>query len=128
MPNLVRLGEKTTKECIATLDNARVVINSIGVRPAGAHERMWYGLAAGAAIWTDPTMIVARDFPDGGLFTIPKEPKEIVALADAIAGQADLQDRVAHAQTIYATKHTWRARVGTLLARHRFDKALARRG
>lgn len=128
MPNLIKLGEKSSKDCMAHMENARVVVNSIGVRPTGAHERMWYGLAAGAAIWTDPTTIVARDFPAGSMFTIPKTAGEIRETAEAISGHADLQGCVTAAQAAYATKHTWRARVGTLLAHHRFEKAMGGRG
>ncbi len=127
MPHLIGLGQKSTRDCIAAMANARVVVNSIGVRPAGAHERMWYGLAMGAAVWTDPTAMVTRDFPAGSLFSIPREARDIRQMADDIAGHTDLAGCVAAAQAVYATKHTWRVRVGDLLAHHRFEKATARR-
>jgi hypothetical protein len=74
-------------------------------------------------LWTDPSTLVAEDFPAGSIFTLPRAAKDITELAAAIQSHADLDERIAAARLAYAAKHTWRVRVGSLLAEQPFAKA-----
>jgi glycosyltransferase involved in cell wall biosynthesis len=96
----------------------RLLLNSVTVFPDGSHERIWYGMAAGCAVATDPSRFVAEDFRDGeSIHFWPNDPAGIRAIAQrALEDPEGLQTIVDAARPAYAARHTWRERAGRLLA------------
>lgn len=95
----------------------RLLLNSVAVFPDGSHERLWYGMAAGCAVATDPSRFVAEDFRDGeSILFWPQEPAAMRALAQrAVDDPEGLQAMAETARPTYAARHTWRERASRLL-------------
>ena len=111
-PNVSAIGVVDETAAVALMRKSRILLNSVTVFPAGSHERVWYGMACGAAICTDHSSFVAETLTYG---------KEVLDLEEAIAsGGANLAELLAAgtgvldaahaARPIYAAHHTWRQR------------------
>lgn len=105
LPDLNFVGLATGEQVRALLSRSRVVINSVSVFPGGSHERIWYAMAAGAVVATDPSTLVERDFRFG---------EHLLSLADDLEDASrDLRrlDRMAAAaRDVYLRTHTWHRR------------------
>jgi hypothetical protein len=111
-PNVSAIGVVDETAALALMRKSRILLNSVTVFPAGSHERVWYGMACGAAICTDHSSFIEETLTYG---------KEVLSLEEAIASQgASLAELlaappgvldIAHAaRPIYAAHHTWRHR------------------
>lgn len=115
-PNLIYLRYIDDFQAIQSLmRRSRIVLNATLKFPHGAHERIWYGMAAGAAVLTDPSTYVAGDFRDGQSILFLPPGGEV---AEAAARVAALVPRVARLEAIaqaarapYEARHTWRSRI-----------------
>ncbi len=113
---LVRLGPQTTTECLALLRQTKILCNSIAVRPDGAHERLWYGVANGAAVLTDPSPFLEADFKNGRqMFYFDKGYGRVRETVETMLHDTDLDAVTAAACPIYRRRHTWARRISTLL-------------
>lgn len=110
--NLRFHGPRPFAEVRALMGRARIVLNSVTVFPDGSHERVWYGMAAGAAVLTDRGAFVAADFADR--HSILFWPKPAAAVADLLGDTGRLQAIADAARPIYAARHTWRSRARLL--------------
>ena len=111
-PNLSAIGIVDETAALALIRKSRVLLNSVTVFPAGSHERIWYGMACGAAVCTDYSSFVEETMTYG---------REILSLEDAMASQGgSLAEKLAGttgvlgtahaARHVYAASHTWRQR------------------
>lgn len=114
------LGERPFDEVLDRMRQTRLLLNSVPVFPEGAHERIWYGMAAGCAVATDPSRFLAADFTDGdSILFWPMETEEVTAtVTEALADPERLQAIAERARRIYAERHTWTERA------RRIDSAL----
>ncbi len=111
-----RLGAQTTTECLALLRQTKILCNTIAVRPNGAHERLWYGVANGAAVVTDPSPWLEADFKNGRqMFYFEKGYHRVQETLQTMLHDTDLDAVTAAARPIYRRRHTWSRRVSTLL-------------
>ena len=111
-PNVSSIGMVDETAAMALMRKSRILLNSVTVFPAGSHERIWYGMACGAAICTDHSSFVEETMTYG---------RDILSLEDAMASQgASLAEKLAAstgvldtahaARDLYAVHHTWRQR------------------
>ena len=111
-----RLGAQTTTECLGLLRQTKILCNTIAVRPDGAHERLWYGIANGAAVVTDPSPWLEGDFKRGRqMFYFEKGYHRVRETLQTMLYDTDLDAVTAAARPIYRRRHTWSRRVSTLL-------------
>jgi len=113
---LVRLGPQTTSECLALLRQAKILCNTIAVRPDGAHERLWYGVANGTAVVTDPSPWLAADFKPGReMVYFERGYSQVRETLETMLHDTDLDAVTTAARNVYRRRHTWGRRVSTLL-------------
>ncbi len=110
------LGERPFDECLDLMANSKILLNSVTVFPQGSHERIWYGMAAGAAVITDPSTFVAEDFTDReNIMFWPSDPADSAPMvACALADPGRLDEMAAAAAPLYAAKHTWASRASII--------------
>jgi len=115
--NFVFHGKKSFGDSCALMGRSRLVLNSVTVFPQGSHERIWYAMAAGAVVVTDPSGFVGEDFTGGETILFwPGEEKAIGEMAaDALADLARLDAMAAAAGPVYAANHTWKKRAAIVI-------------
>jgi hypothetical protein len=96
------------------MGRAKIVLDTTCKFPRGSHERIWYGMAEGAALLADHSHFVARDFRDGHeILCLPRKPigrGELDHLRGLIEEPRRLQRIAEAAAPIYAAKHRWKER------------------
>lgn len=102
------------------IGRAKIVLNVTGKFPQGSHERIWYAMAENAAVLTDQSRFMARDFADGETIrylplgaVMPEHLADLLALC---ADTARLQAQADAARDIYRAKHTWKERARLIIA------------
>src|SRR6202012_4744155 len=99
---------------------SRIVLNSTNKFPDGSHERIWYGMAEGAAVLTDASRYLERYFTHGrDILYLPRhgDLTEIAAeVTSLLAAPRRLDQLVEAARPVYAAHHTWRTRLEILFA------------
>jgi hypothetical protein len=101
------------------MGRSRIVLNSTNKFPRGSHERIWYAMAAGAVVLTDPSSFLARDFAHArDILFLPRGDLSDVAAetAELARDGARLTAIAAAAREVYAAGHTWRHRLDTIFA------------
>jgi hypothetical protein len=101
------------------MGRARIVLNVTGKFPAGSHERIWYGMAEGAVVLTDPSIFMRKTFSDGEtVIYLPRKrigPQDLAPLV-ALADEPRRLDQMSEAATaLYVAHHTWRKRASMLI-------------
>lgn len=116
--NIIFLGPKSFAEFEAFLLRTKILLNTAHVSPGGTHERVWYGMAAGCVVATDPGPLIEADFTHGKhLLLWPRDPAKIDAmLTEVLETPGRAQTIVEAATPIYKKSHTWRVRAKTLIA------------
>lgn len=102
------------------MGRSRIVLNCTNKFPDGAHERIWYAMAEGAAVLTDASRYLERDFVHGrDILFLPRHGDlgETIAEVSGLLADPQRLDRiVAASRPVYAANHTWRSRLETLFA------------
>ncbi|MCP5366077.1 MAG: glycosyltransferase family 1 protein [Hyphomicrobiales bacterium] len=111
--NVVFHGARPFATCVEMMGRARAVLNSVTVFPDGSHERVWYAMAAGAAVVTDPSAFVAETFTDGENILVWPDG-DLAGLAATLADAGRLQAIAAAAAPVYAAHHTWTHRAAVI--------------
>ena len=118
-PNLTHLGFiDNFAEIRGWMARSRLVLDCTGKFPQGSHERIWYGMAEGAAVLTDASRFVEQDFAHGrDILFLPRHP-DLAETVDTVVGLladlARLGRMVEAARPTYAARHTWRSRLPAL--------------
>ena len=112
LSNLTQIGVVDEAAAMALMRKSRILLNSVTVFPAGSHERIWYGMACGAAICSDYSRFVAETLTYGREILDLEEAiaSQGGSLADKLAGTIGVLDTAHAARPIYAANHTWRHR------------------
>jgi len=110
--NITFLGPKSFAEFEIYLPRTKILLNTAHVSPGGTHERVWYGMAAGCVMATDPGELIEADFTHGeNILYWPKEVSSIEPmLSDILENPSQGQAIVDAATPIYTEQHTWSAR------------------
>jgi hypothetical protein len=100
------------------MGRAKLVLNTTSKFPGGSHERIWFGMAEGAAILSDHSSYLDGQFEhlDNMLF-LPQGPVEagdLDYLADLLYDGARLDAITERAATLYRDNHTWKQRVAVI--------------
>ncbi len=98
---------------------AKIVLNSTAKFPGGSHERIWYGMAEGAVVLTDPSRFMAREFRDAeSIFYLPVTPPtgaDLAYLDDVVHDPQTLDAVAARAAVAYGEGHTWKRRIAAVV-------------
>lgn len=97
------------------MGQAKLVLNTTNKFPSGSHERIWYGMAEGAALLTDSSSYLDGEFRhlDSMLF-LPQRPivaGDLAYLADLLHDHSRLDAITDRAAALYRDNHTWTQRV-----------------
>lgn len=114
--NVTYGGIATEEQVIALMSRCKVLLNSVSVFPQGGHERLWYGLACGAAICTDHSQFVAESLTYGRHLLDLEEARDSrgETLRPWLTDEPGRRDMVNAAREIYVGRHTWRHRAAII--------------
>ena len=112
-PYLTYGGKVLAPQILPLMNDSKIVLNTMTWFKAGAHDRIFNGMLAGAAVVTDDSTYLRRTFTDGKelvMFSL----KELQTLPERVF---DLFGHISHMQEIadcgyHAAKegHTWKNR------------------
>ena len=112
-PSLNYGGKVTASQILPLMNDAKIVLNTMTWFKAGAHDRIFNGMLAGAAVVTDDSTWLRREFTDGrelAMFSL----EEIAGLPERIFdlfGHLDRTQQMADCGLCAARAgHTWRNR------------------
>jgi hypothetical protein len=97
---------------------SKIVLNTTSKYPHGAHERIWFGMAEGAALLTDRSNYVERDFAhEAGILYLPRGAVgkgDLDWLKGLVERRTAIGKITEAARAIYQRKHTWKQRIWTI--------------
>lgn len=97
------------------MGRAKVVLNTTSKFPSGSHERIWFGMAEGAAILADRSSYLDRQFGHlASMLFLPQRPiaaGDLDYLADLLHDNSALGAITDRAAVLYRDNHTWTQRV-----------------
>lgn len=106
-------GKVLAPEIMPLMNDAKIVLNTMTWFKAGAHDRIFNGMLAGAAVVTDDSTYLRREFTDGRELVMFSR-KELATLPERVCGLfGHIQDAQQMADCGYrAAKehHTWKSR------------------
>ena len=112
-PYLDYRGKVLAPEILPLMNNAKVVLNTMTWFKAGAHDRIFNGMLAGAAVVTDDSTYLRREFRDGEellMFSL-KELGTLPERVFALFGHMEEAQRIAERGYRAAKEnHTWKSR------------------
>lgn len=112
-PYLDYRGKVLAPEILPLMNNAKVVLNTMTWFKAGAHDRIFNGMLAGAAVVTDDSTYLRREFRDGEelmMFSL-KELGTLPERVFALFGHMEEAQRMAECGYHAAKEnHTWKSR------------------
>ena len=112
-PYLDYRGKVLAPEILPLMNNAKVVLNTMTWFKAGAHDRIFNGMLAGAAVVTDDSTYLRREFWDGEelmMFSL-KELGTLPERVFALFGHMEEAQRMAECGYHAAKEnHTWKSR------------------
>lgn len=107
-------GKVLAPQVLPLMNDSKIVLNTMTWFKAGAHDRIFNGMLAGAVVATDDSTYVNREFKDGKELVLFKKT-ELATLPERIC---DLFGHLSRAQEIADcgynvanTRHTWKNRV-----------------
>lgn len=113
-PYLKYAGKVLAPQVLPLMNDSKIVLNTMTWFKAGAHDRIFNGMLAGAVVATDDSTYVNREFKDGKELVLFKKT-ELATLPERIC---DLFGHLSRAQEIADcgynvanTRHTWKNRV-----------------
>lgn len=102
-------------ESLRLMRRSKVVINVAQKFPHGSHERIWYGMATGAAVISNHSSFVAEDFTHGENILFYEDPAQVGDLVQQALARARHRDLAAAALPVYVRGHTWMERAERIL-------------
>lgn len=112
-PYLDYRGKVLAPEILPLMNDSKIVLNTMTWFKAGAHDRIFNGMLAGAAVVTDDSTYLCREFTDGkelvmfGLEELGTLPERVFDLF----GHMDLAQQMADCGYRAAKEgHTWKSR------------------
>lgn len=117
-PKLVYGGEIPPRQILEMMNQSRVVLNTMTWFKRGAHDRIFNGMLAGAAVASDTSEYIQEHFPDSRelqvfslkeIYRLPEMIKALLDHTDDTQQMADCGYRAA------AEHHTWKNRLNNML-------------
>jgi hypothetical protein len=112
-PYLTYGGKVLAPQILPLMNDSRIVLNTMTWFKAGSHDRVFNGMLSGAAVVTDDSTYLRREFTDGKelvMFSL----KEILTLPDRVCdlfGHLDRAQQMADCGYLSAKEnHTWKSR------------------
>lgn len=112
-PNLIYGGKVLAPQILPLMNDAKIVLNTMTWFKAGAHDRVFNGMLAGAAVVTDDSTYMRREFTDGKelvMFSL----KDLRALPERVCdlfGHMERTQQMADCGYLSAKEnHTWKSR------------------
>lgn len=114
--NVELIGHRSFAEGVELMGRSKMVLNIVPKFSDGAHERIWYGMAAGAVVLTTASDYVAETFTHGRdiMFIEPGGGIDAAAVADLVHDPARLSEMAENAQPLFEAGHTWDVRAGRI--------------
>ena len=113
-PYLDYRGKVLAPQILPLMNDSKIVLNTMTWFKAGAHDRIFNGMLAGAAVVTDDSEYLLREFRDGGELTM-FSLNEIGSLPERVFGLfGNMEEAQALANRGYQAakeRHTWKSRV-----------------
>lgn len=112
-PNLDYRGKVLAPEILPLMNDSKIVLNTMTWFKAGAHDRVFNGMLAGAAVVTDDSSYMRQEFTDGKelvmfsrkeLGSLPERVSELFGHMERTQELADCGYRAA------GERHTWKNR------------------
>lgn len=104
------------EEALNIMRQTKILLNSSLKNRAGAHERLFSGIAGGALVVTNGNPFLEKEFGNSLLTYQWKTRGDLPAAAQALLDNDDLRyEKVMQAQQIVAAHHTFDHRVATIL-------------
>lgn len=100
-------------QILPLMNDAKIVLNTMTWFKAGAHDRIFNGMLAGAAVVTDDSSYLQREFTDGrelvmfSLKEMKSLPERVFELFGHMQSAQQMADRGYQAAK---EKHTWKNR------------------
>ncbi len=117
-PHLTYGGKVLAPQILPLMNDSKIVLNTMTWFKAGSHDRVFNGMLAGAAVVTDDSTYMRREFTDGRelvMFSL----QDLATLPERVF---DLFGHISHMQEMadcgyYATseRHTWKNRAEYLV-------------
>ena len=101
----------TAKQTLQTIQNTRILLNPVAVFPGGSHERIWFGMANGCAVYTDPSSFLLETLNDQEHIFYTNY-SDLKSCTDRISYY--LQNIVDNSLPVYEANHTWIKRLESL--------------
>lgn len=112
-PYLDYRGKVLAPEILPLMNDSKIVLNTMTWFKAGAHDRIFNGMLAGAAVVTDDSTYLRREFADGKelvMFSL----REISTLPDRVFGlfghMGKTQEMADRGYRVAKERHTWKSR------------------
>ncbi|MBT5307943.1 MAG: glycosyltransferase family 1 protein [Rhodospirillaceae bacterium] len=115
--NVELIGYKSFTEALEMMGRSKVALNIVPKFSDGAHERIFYGMAAGAVVLTTTSDYVAETFTDNeNILFIERGGKfDAAAVADLLADTKRLDEMTASARVLFEAGHTWDVRAKVIV-------------
>lgn len=112
------LGPIPFERARALFRESKIVLNMTPKFPSGATERVWFGVAEGAVVASNPGALIAPFVEAGEMIALPPRQPETWGdiLAAALADESALADMRRRASARYADGHLFEHRITGLLA------------
>lgn len=117
-PNITLRSSLPFKESLQLMQQSKIVLNPSLKNKEGGHERIFSGMACGALVMTSENIWLKESFTNERdiLFYRPWEMESVNDKIDYyLSNEAARNEVVARGQEIVLSKHTWDARVDSLL-------------
>lgn len=112
-PYLDYRGKVLAPEILPLMNDSKIVLNTMTWFKAGAHDRIFNGMLAGAAVVTDDSTYLRREFTDGRELVMFAR-KELATLPERVCGLfGHMQEAQQMADCGYRAakeQHTWKSR------------------
>lgn len=117
-PHLTYGGKVLAPQILPLMNDSKIVLNTMTWFKAGAHDRVFNGMLAGAAVVTDDSTYMRREFTDGkelvmfSLSELSTLPERVFDLFGHISHMQEIADCGYHAAL---ERHTWKNRAEYLV-------------
>ncbi len=117
-PHLTYGGKVLAPQILPLMNDSKIVLNTMTWFKAGSHDRVFNGMLAGAAVVTDDSTYMRREFTDGrelvmfSLQDLATLPERVFDLFGHISHTQEMADCGYHAAS---ERHTWKNRAEYLV-------------
>jgi len=118
MPNAIIHGRIPYEETLAVMQKSKIILNSTPTIKDGAHERIFAGIMAGAAVITNETRFLTETFENGRTIAFYKHGRYDrinEQVMDLLRDETARRELVKNGREIVRQNHTWEVRAKSLV-------------